>query len=215
MAAATSKSSPKNENETEKEKEPIEGCGKIGKIRSIFFAEFHPTKGPMIRCQAPSNGTDSISEEVFESISVYIIPKPQLDRTLLTVNVLKQKICGYPVILRNEKYKRNQFMFNVCFVCYHWSRTVQYEPALIKLSKFLIDLELEFGFLSNEENNPILENLLEKVFKDLNERGECSAEVMGRYTLKLKVISNAPDPPPVREWDVPVLMVDIDEDDDR
>jgi len=49
---------------------------------------------------------------------------------------------------------------------------------------------------------------------DLNEKGECSAEVLGRYTLKLKVISNAPDPPPVREWDVPVLMVDIDEDED-
>ena len=83
--------------------EYIEGCGKIGPIRSIFFAEFHPVAGPMIRCQAPSGGSDLISQEVFESISVYIIPKPQLDRTLLTVNVLKQKICGYPVILRNEK----------------------------------------------------------------------------------------------------------------
>ena len=130
------------------------------------------------------------------------------------MNVLEQKICGYPVILRDEKYKRNQFMFNVCFVCHHWSRTVQYEPALIKLSKFLVDLELELGFLSDQKNNPVLETLLEKVFADLNEKGECSAEVLGRYTLKLKVVSNAPDPPAVREWDVPVLMVDIDPDTD-
>ena len=202
------------QNPKSKSKELQEGCGKIGPIRSIFFAEFHPTAGPMIRCQTKAKEKDRITQDVFDSVACYIITKPQLDRTLLTVNVLEQKICGYPVILRNEKYKRNQFMFNVCFVCYHWSRTVQYEPALIKLSKFLIDLELEFGFLSSEENNPVLEALLEKVFVDLNEKGECSAEVLGRYTLKLKVISNAPDPPPVREWDVPVLMVDIDEDED-
>ena len=136
-----------------------EGCGKLGPIRSIFFAEFHPITGPMIRCQAPHDGKDLITKEVFEAFSVYVIPKPQLgnlakiwivfqahgnakflllDRTPLTVNSLDRKICGYPVILKDEKYKRNQFMFNVCFVCYPWSRTVQYEPALKKLSHFLV-----------------------------------------------------------------------------
>ena len=28
-----------------------EGCGEEGPLRSIFFAEFHPTAGPIIRCQ--------------------------------------------------------------------------------------------------------------------------------------------------------------------
>lgn len=185
-----------------------EGCGKLGPIRSIFFAEFHPITGPMIRCQAPHDGKDLITEEVFEAFSVYVIPKPQLDRTPLTVNSLDRKICGYPVILKDEKYKRNQFMFNVCFVCYPWSRTVQYEPALKKLSHFLVDLEQENGFLYNEQNNDQLQALLEQVFVDLNNQGECSAVVNG-YSLQLKVISNNPDPPDVHEWDVPVLLVSV------
>ncbi len=55
-----------------------EGCGLEGPLRGIFFAEFHPTAGPMIRCQAPSQGRDVVSKEAFEAFSVYIIPKPQL-----------------------------------------------------------------------------------------------------------------------------------------
>ena len=62
----------------------FEGCGLLGPLRSIFFAEFHPTAGPMIRCQAPANGKDLISKDLFDALSVYIIPKPQLDRTPLT-----------------------------------------------------------------------------------------------------------------------------------
>ena len=110
--------------------------------------------------------------------------------------LLGRKICGYPVVLQDEKYKRNQFMFNVCFVCHPWSRTVQYEPALIKLSNFLKDLELDSEFLYNEFNNEALQDILEKVFRDLNAKGECSVRALN-YTLELKVISIAPDPPQV------------------
>ena len=99
-------------------------------------------------------------------------------------------------------------MFNVCFVCHTWSRTVQYEPALIKLSKFLVDLEQESGFLYDEDNNQKLQDMLEVVFRDLNGKGECSVRALN-YTLQLKVISIAPDPLPVNDWDVPMLMVNV------
>ena len=74
----------------------FEGCGEKGLLRSIFFAEFHPVAGPMIRCQAPSKGVDGsakdiVTKEMFEAVSCFIIPKPQLDRTPMTVNV--QGIC--------------------------------------------------------------------------------------------------------------------------
>lgn len=188
----------------------FEGCGKVGQIRCIFFAEFHPIKGPEIRCQAHTNPKDKVTKDIFEAIGVFVIPKPQLDRTPLTVNVLDKKICGYPVVLKNEKYKRNQFMFNVCFVCYPWSRTVQYEPALIKLSKFLVDLELDSQFLYNaEENSDSLQALLTTVLYDLNRIGECSTVVMDKFSLNLKVISAKPDPPNIYDWDVPILMVDV------
>jgi hypothetical protein len=42
----------------------------------------------------------------------------------MTLNVLSQKILGYPIIIEDNKYPRNQFMFNLCFVCHPWSRTV-------------------------------------------------------------------------------------------
>lgn len=187
----------------------FEGCGKVGQIRCIFFAEFHPITGPMIRCQAAANPKEIVTKDIFDAISVFVIPKPQLDRTPLTVNVLEKKICGYPVMIKNEKYMRNQFMFNVCFVCHPWSRTVQYEPALIKLSKFLVDLELDSQFLYNSEQNvDSLQALLETVLVDLNQRGECSTVVMDKFSLNLKVITAKPDPPMIYDWDVPILMVD-------
>lgn len=186
-----------------------EGCGRIGQIRSIFFAEFHPITGPMIRVQAPES-RELITKEVFDAFSVFEIPKAELDRTPLTVNALGYKICGYPIILKDEKYKRNEFMFNVAFVCHPWSRTVQYEPAVKKLAHFLVDLELEIEFLSDEKYSTQLQRLLEKVYSDLNERKECSAVIFG-YSLHLKVIAVQNDPEMVNDWDVPVLQIKWDE----
>lgn len=40
-----------------------------------------------------------ISKDVFDLINVYILPKRELERTVLTVNTLGIKIVGYPVKL--------------------------------------------------------------------------------------------------------------------
>ena len=103
------------------------GCGEEGPIRSIFFAEFHPTLGPRMRYQAPikpPNRKDHVDKDFFDAISHYLIPKPELARRHLTLNVNGKKICGYSIIIDDSKYPRNQLMFNMCFVCYPWSRTV-------------------------------------------------------------------------------------------
>ena len=103
------------------------GCGEEGPIRSIFFAEFHPTLGPRMRYQAPtnpSNRKDHVDKDFFDAISNYLIPKPELARRHLTLNVNGKKICAYCIIIDDVKYPRNQLMFNICFVCYPWSRTV-------------------------------------------------------------------------------------------
>lgn len=62
--------------------------------------------------------------------------------------------------------------------------------------------------MSNEQNNQALQEMLEIVFHDLNEKGECSVHALG-YTLQLKVTSIAPDPPIVNDWDVPILLANI------
>ena len=51
-------------------------------VKCIFLCEFHPTAGPKISCQEPEN---FISKEVFKTVSRYIIPKIQLQRSFLSV----------------------------------------------------------------------------------------------------------------------------------
>lgn len=51
-------------------------------VKCIFLCEFHPTAGPKISCQEPA---DFISNELFKTVSRYIIPKIQLQRSFLSV----------------------------------------------------------------------------------------------------------------------------------
>lgn len=89
-----------------------------------------------VNLQVPA---DYVSKEVFDAINVYIIPKPHLQRCILTVNALDIKVVGYPVGIENQqKYARNAFLFNLCFVCDSWARSVQYEPVVKKLSEYLV-----------------------------------------------------------------------------
>lgn len=77
-----------------------EGCGMEGPIRCIFLSEFHPTAGSKINCQVKSKFRSDfiinfsitfkapegyVAKEIFDAINVYIIPKPQLQRCILTV----------------------------------------------------------------------------------------------------------------------------------
>eukprot|EP00096_Caligus_rogercresseyi_P016711 TRINITY_DN954_c0_g1_i4.p1 TRINITY_DN954_c0_g1~~TRINITY_DN954_c0_g1_i4.p1 ORF type:complete len:423 (-),score=139.56 TRINITY_DN954_c0_g1_i4:105-1373(-) len=194
-----------------------EGCGEEGPIRAIFLAEFHHLEGPRIRCQASVEEKDFLlSKEVFDSVSNYIIPKPDLARQLITLNALGFKICGYPIILEDKAYERNIFIFNVCFVCYPWSRTVQYEGALRKLHDCLVNLEREVGFVSREENTRLIHELLKKILRDLNEKGAAllNVGVPGggpSQALNLRISSSLAthsEPPLVHDFDVPVLLVD-------
>lgn len=74
-------------------------------IRCIFFSEFHPIVGPKITCQVNKYFVQStsfsklfttelncfqvpdnfISKDIFDNVSVYIIPKAQLQRSIITV----------------------------------------------------------------------------------------------------------------------------------
>lgn len=187
-----------------------EGCGEEGPIRSIFFAEFHPTLGPRMRYQAPSNPAnkkDHVGKDFFDAISHYLIPKPELARRHLTLNVNGKKICGYSIIIDDSKYPRNQLMFNMCFVCYPWSRTVQFEPAIRKFSEYLVMLEKENEFVSKEEHTEELKQLMEDVYFQLNDKHNAIVQI-GSYMLNLKVVPNKSDPPPVHDWSVPVLLID-------
>lgn len=101
-----------------------EGCGQDGPLRSIFLAEFHHVQGPVIRCEATTDGEPLMTKDFFDATSVFIIPKMKMTNRTLTFNVKGMKVLGFPVVISDKKYPRNQFMFNVGFVCYDWSRSV-------------------------------------------------------------------------------------------
>jgi len=187
-----------------------EGCGEIGSIRAIFLAQFHPDQGPLIRCQWPR---DFLSKENFDSLSSFIIPKNELQAQTITVNCLGYKISGYPTYLHDKRYRRNYLLFNLCVVCFPWSRTVQFEPFVRKLSQFFVNLEKESFLLSSgiedlqEDKLEKIEDMLEQVYCDVNNLGRCVVEY-GQNSLQLSVVSmESGEPAPVRDYQVPVLTV--------
>ena len=143
-----------------------EGCGEIGDIRAVFLSQFHPDQGPMIRCQWPA---DFLSKENFDSLSSFIIPKNELQAHTITVNCLGYKISGYPTYLHDRKYRRNYLLFTLCIASYPWSRTVQFESIVRKLSQFFINLEKESSILhlSGGDNDIKEEARLEKMLEQV------------------------------------------------
>lgn len=83
---------------------------------------------------------------------------------------------------------------------------MQYEPALKKFSEYLVHLETEKQFLSQEgADNGQLVSMLSTIFHDLNEKRQ-SDMVVENYTIKLKVVGQQSPPPTIQDHDVPVIM---------
>lgn len=184
-----------NNNKTGKVDSPIE---------SIIYCEFHPTAGPMIVHQMPSG---SMTKEQFDSLSNYLIPKPELERRLQTVNALGLKIIGFPIGIDHSRYPRNRLIFNVCFICRPHLRTFHYEPLVKKLNKYFEELELECQFLSNTESRKKIPSILEDIRVKLNEFKVCRLEMTSSTTINLKVVRVHPDPEEVLDEQVPLLLV--------
>ncbi|XP_030754289.1 GATOR complex protein NPRL2 [Sitophilus oryzae] len=178
---------------------------KEGPIRCIFFCEFHHTAGPIISCQIPEN---YISKELFDSISVYIITKAELQKSTITITLEDYKVLGFPVKIDNKNYARNAFYFNLCFVCDSDARTVQYESVVMKFSEYLTSMEVESSFLSSGKSNAKLSPILRKVLEDLNTRGEC-ALTEGPIATHLKVCQIRSDPDAVLDHQVPVFVKEL------
>lgn len=180
-----------------------EGCAREGPIRCIFLAEFHSVAGPRVACQFPE---EYMSKEYFDTINTYIIPKPQLQRHSMTINALGHKVIGYPIMIENERFERNAYLFNICFICDSWSRTAQYEPVVKKLGEHLCLLEEESRFITEGQSR--LPTFLAHILHDLNTHRE-STILEGDTVLHLKVIDIREDPPLVADHDVPVIISSI------
>lgn len=180
----------------------------INDIQCILFCEFHPIAGPKIVHQFPE---DYISKEEFDCVAVYIIPKPELQSKLITINALNHKFVGCPISIENAKYSRNALLFNVCFVLGPNVDTIHYEGVVKKLAGYLTSLELEDGFLSQEETKASLPSILSEIFHELNKNGKCTIQIDEVNTIYLKCnITPFSEACSVLDHQVPVFICDKD-----
>ncbi|XP_037088178.1 GATOR complex protein NPRL2-like isoform X2 [Pollicipes pollicipes] len=201
--------------------EDIAESNKEGPIQCIFFSEFHADYGPRIVCQFPD---DYISKDIFDAVSVYIIPKPDIQKRIVTNTILLEneadsptlgerrrpprglKIVGYPNAIADKKYARNAFIFNVCLVCESGERTIQYEPVVRKASEWLVQMEHETALLSGREGQAKMPAVLRAMLQDLNSAGHAVLSVDGSVPVHLKVVRTPPAPKHVADHDVPVWV---------
>lgn len=84
----------------------------------------------------------------FDTVKNYIIPKSQLCNKLISVQIGKYKVMGYPVNIENTDYSRNSFNFNFCFVFDCNCDTTPYESAIERMGKMFRVLEEQLFVLS-------------------------------------------------------------------
>ncbi|RXN24930.1 nitrogen permease regulator 2 isoform X2 [Labeo rohita] len=123
---------------------------------------------------------------------------------------MEKKLIGCPVCIEHKKYSRNALLFNLGLVCDARTKTCALEPIVKKLSVYLTTLELESGFISNEESKQKLLPILSTLLEELNVTGACTLPIDDSNTIHLKLIEQRKDPLVVQEYDVPVFTKNKD-----
>uniref|UniRef100_A0A914WVZ2 Nitrogen permease regulator 2-like protein n=1 Tax=Plectus sambesii TaxID=2011161 RepID=A0A914WVZ2_9BILA len=171
-----------------------------------MFAEFDPAIGPVITYQIPET---IFTKQRFDTFSAAVITKPELFNRLLKANLNDYKVMGYPVGLDHQKYQRNSYIFNLCFVVENKTHIDSvYEPLVQKCAQYLVQLEQECEFLHNETSKKEqLPKLLLQIFNGLNNDGQCTIRVTPQTTLHLKLSPSfhGKDPASIAPYLVPIF----------
>ncbi|KZT09533.1 NPR2-domain-containing protein [Laetiporus sulphureus 93-53] len=144
----------------------------------------------------------------FDDISKYVIPQSALCGRLVICATGKHRIIGFPVELRGS-YERNYFRYNLCFVFERTADLSCYEPIIRKVSRVLTNCEEESGFLSSPQSSPAIHAILEQLYEDLTSYSETSIPVDRFNSIDLKVFPFYPNPPPVKDWMVPLALIGL------
>lgn len=163
----------------------------------------------------------------FDDISKYIIPPSALCGRLVICATRKHRIIGFPVELRG-KYERNYFRYNLCFVFERTADLSCYEPVVRKVSRVLtacevstvcvchsqcslnrLDFQEESAFLSSPQSSPAIHAILEQLYEDLNSYSETSIAIDNFNSIELKIFPFYPNPPVVRDWQVPLALINL------
>ena len=141
----------------------------------------------------------------FDIIQEYIIPRKAFFNRFSTVNSPDDKysVLGFPVSIPNERYHRNEFLFNFGVVIESDADQIPYERLVRRLAVTFAEMERQNGYLSTDGTAkaaeegllPIelggrrpIESLLEIIKEDLNNYGECMIPI-GKPSLFLASIA--------------------------
>lgn len=143
-------------------------------------------------CITPSDTSTRPPLIDFDVLQEYIIPRQAFCNRYVTINSPdgKYTILGFPVVIANAKYMRNEFIFNFGLLVEADVDHTAYERVVRCLASTFAEMEKQNEYLSQggeqsfaEEGHddalsrrPI-ESLLEIVKEDLNNYGECMIPV--------------------------------------
>ncbi|KAH7929743.1 NPR2-domain-containing protein [Leucogyrophana mollusca] len=144
----------------------------------------------------------------FDDISKYVIPPSALCGRLVICATGKYRIIGFPVALQGN-YDRNYFRYNLCFVFERTADLSCYEPIVRKVNRVLTSCEEESAFLSSAQSGPAMYAILEQLYEDLNSYSETSIPIDAFNSIELKIFPFYPNPPPVKDWMVPLALINL------
>lgn len=163
----------------------------------------------------------------FNDISKYVIPPNPFCGRLVICATGNYRIIGLPVSLPG-KYERNFFRFNLCFVFERSANLSCYVPIVRKVSRVLMACEVrssgsfltgdpcsqlrlqeESMFLSNPQTSLAMYAIIEQLYEDLNSYSETSIPIDDFNSIELKILPFYPNPPSVRDWHVPLALINL------
>ncbi|KAG9318697.1 nitrogen permease regulator 2-domain-containing protein [Chiua virens] len=159
---------------------------------------------------SPQHRASSSSRTLFNfsDVSKYVIPPNPLCGRLVVCATGNYRIIGLPVSL-SGKYERNFFRFNICFVFERLANLSCYEPIVRKVSRVLAACEEESMFLSSSQTSLAMYTIIEQLYEDLNSYSETSILIDDFNSTELKILPFYPNPPSVRDWHVPLALINL------
>lgn len=168
----------------------------------------------------PAPGVPSPPLLDFSPITEFVIPRQPFCNRYITVRSAcgKYRILGFPVCVNDEKYLRNEFIFNFGIVTKIESDNVPYEPVVRRLATTFTEMEVQEQYLSRPDGGEgkrgarrDLGALLEIIREDLNNYNECMIPIDDSNTINMKLFPTQADPPPVKAWHVPIAKINFAE----
>lgn len=185
-------------------------------LLGILLAEFHNTLGAIIKHSVPKENNKV--EATFHFTKGLIIPKPSMFRNSfsLTIKSLRCKVLMFPVGIDHKSYERGRFTFDMAFIVDMTSSAeTMYEPIVQKCAEYLIELEMEYKFLTNPKYKDQVLDVMERMFNDLSNKGESVIEVsledekIVTLYFKLCPLYRGCEPPEIDYHMVPMFIREV------